>query len=139
MAKTSSHIIPGNMSFFEFSTKENIWFEIRDFNHNLLYRSTINENGFNESKKNNEAIGKKEGKLGSNRIMLLEFPYSNVGKNNWFRRIILKIKGFPKYLDENLEVEVDRLADKAYMFFLGVGLKLIFGRFFNRNNRNNGN
>ncbi len=97
-----SQIIPRNMSFFEFSTEGNIWWEIRDCNHNLFYRSTINGHGFNDISSGNNSsfvIKKKEAKLGTNIITLLEFSNSNVENNNaenWFKRTVLKIKGFPK-------------------------------------------
>ncbi len=101
-SKNFSQIIPGNTSFFEFSTKGNIWLEIRDCNHNLLYRSTINGHSFYDISSGNNsslAIRKKEGKLGTNVIRLLEFSSSNAEKNNaenWLKRMILKIKGFPE-------------------------------------------
>ncbi len=94
-------IISRKTSFFEFSTEENISFEIRDCNHNLLYRSTINGHGFNDISSGNNsslAIRKKEAKLGTNIFTLLKFSNSNAENNNaenWFKREILKIKGFP--------------------------------------------
>jgi hypothetical protein len=136
VATNLSHTIRGNMSFYEFSTQGDISLEICDFNHNPLYRSTINENGFNESKKN-EDIRKKEGKLGSNKITLLEFSNSNAKKNNWFKRIILKIKGLPNY--ENLEVGMIEMAKIVCSFFLKKILELVYNRAFNRNNTNNRN
>jgi hypothetical protein len=142
VAKNFNIIILGNTSFFKFSTRENFSLEIYGFNRNPLYRLTINENGYNETSHCIDPslkIRMKEGTLGSNIIMLLDFSYSSVGKHNWFRRIILKIKDFPKYLDENLEVEMDRLADKTYIFFLGIALQFIYNRVFNRNNRNRNN
>jgi hypothetical protein len=149
--KSLSQTIPANSSSGQiFHFDGNITFEIHDSEHNLIYRSTIIGFGFKDiSSCDNPSvvISKNEANLGQNKITLLEFSYlktqleTKAGRNNWLKRIILKIKGFPEYKDENLEV-IDRAADQAYRILLDEILHLMLDlkfniRINNRNDRNN--
>ncbi len=96
-------IIPEGMSFHRFYAEAKFSIKIRDSNNKLLYHSSINKHGFREISNCDNSdliIRKKEGKLGSHFITLLEFTNSNTVKNNWSRKLILqifdKIKVFSK-------------------------------------------
>jgi hypothetical protein len=137
-----SQIVPEGMSFYRFYAEAKFSFKIRDSNNKLLYHSSINKHGFREiSNCDNSAliIRKKEGKFGSYFITSLEFTNSNAVKNDWFRKLILKIfdkiKALPKYLEEKLDKEIDKFVERAFMSFFDKVMQLIFDRFF-RNNRN---
>jgi hypothetical protein len=89
-----SQVIPEGMSFYRFNAEAKFLIKIRDSNYKLLYHSSINKHGFRESSNcDNSAliIMKKEGKFGSQFITFLEFTNSNTVKNNWFRKLVLKI------------------------------------------------
>jgi len=137
-----SQVIPEGMSFYRFYAEAKFSIKIRDSNYILLYHLSINKHGFREiSSCDNSAliIRRKEGIFGSHFITFLEFTNSNTVKNNWFRKLILKIfdkiKVFPKYLEEKFNKEFDKFVERAFMSFFDKIIQLIFDRFF-RSNRN---
>jgi hypothetical protein len=132
-----SQIIPEGMSFHRFYAEAKFSIEIRDSNYKLLYHSSINKHGFREIMNCDNStliIRKKEGKYGSHFITSLEFTNSNAVKNDWFRKLILKIfdkiKVFPKYLEKKLDKEIDKFVERAFMSFFDKITQLIFDRFF---------
>jgi hypothetical protein len=150
-AKSLSQTIPANSSSGQiYHFDGNITLEIRDIEDNLIHSSTITGYGFKDiSSCDNSYVvfSKSEANLGQSKITFLEFSYlktrleTKAGRNNWLKRIILKIKCFPEYIDENLEEVIESTVKQAFRILLDKILHLMLDLIFNIriNNRNNRN